>query len=417
MSKYLIRPEAILVYDHQTKASMPFLLRRHAYRMLGASCDRYDAHADLQQVTAKIHPNDAGNFTAAFHEAVQGFCIVMLKAALISMAMNGAYTYLYSDAHLRKPCCALLTYADTRHYMDCALLYSIVEVIQDVTKIVLCQQEEERQEAMTAKLNAVLKAELKHKDEMHRLLRTISHEIRNPLHGILGNTQALLDLLLPLQQHATEAVNASSGACHASTSNSNSSGVNAREVYTDDAPHSASTPLADADGLWVVKRRSISALRFLSKASRYCTSGSDRQLLGRPQSLLQAGSRSSNSSAHTMPQRASVSAASGTGVGRASSTSSSEAAPAGCSALKTATSMVSEIHECALHQASVINVSAQIAFVSSLRFVLAGMLELQDLLDLEILKGTRATPELSLIDIDAAVQSVVKMFKISIQNK
>jgi hypothetical protein len=55
--------------------------------------------------------------------------------------------------------------------------------------------------------------------------------------------------------------------------------------------------------------------------------------------------------------------------------------------------------------------------VSSLRFVLAGMLELQDLLDLEILKGTRATPELSLIDIDAAVQSVVKMFKISIQNK
>jgi hypothetical protein len=45
------------------------------------------------------------------------------------------------------------------------------------------------------------------------------------------------------------------------------------------------------------------------------------------------------------------------------------------------------------------------------------MLELQDLLDLEILKGTRATPELSLIDIDAAVQSVVKMFKISIQNK
>jgi hypothetical protein len=42
--------------------------------------------------------------------------------------------------------------------MCCALLYSVVEVIQDVTKIVLCQQEEERQEAMTAKRNAVLKA-------------------------------------------------------------------------------------------------------------------------------------------------------------------------------------------------------------------------------------------------------------------
>jgi His Kinase A (phospho-acceptor) domain len=214
---------------------------------------------------------------------------------------------------------------------------------------------------------------------MHRLLRTISHEIRNPLHGILGNTQALLDLLLPVQQHAMQAVNASSGACNASISNSNSSGVNAGDVYTDGAPHSASTPLANADGLRVVKRRSISALRFLSKASRYCTSGSDRQLLGRPQSPLQAGSHSSNSSAHTMPQSASVSAASdntsaiattaagarpvtGTGVSRASSTSSCEAAPAGCSTLKTAMSMVSEIHECALHQASIINVSAQIAF-------------------------------------------------------
>jgi hypothetical protein len=214
---------------------------------------------------------------------------------------------------------------------------------------------------------------------MHRLLRTISHEIRNPLHGILGNTQALLDLLLPVQQHATEAMNTSSGACNASVSNSNISGVNAGEVYTDGASHIAITPLAAADGPRVVKRRSISALRLLSKASRYCTSGSDRQLFGSPQSLLQAGSHSSDSSAHTMPQSASVFAASvgtsaiattaagaqhviGTGDSRASLTSSCAAAPAGCSALKTAMSMVSEIHECALHQASIINVSAQIAF-------------------------------------------------------
>jgi hypothetical protein len=82
----------------------------------------------------------------------------MVKAAPIAMAMNGAYTYRYSDAHLRTPYCDLLTYADTRHYMYRALLYSVVEVIQDVTQIVLSQQEEERQEAMTAKLNAVLKA-------------------------------------------------------------------------------------------------------------------------------------------------------------------------------------------------------------------------------------------------------------------
>jgi signal transduction histidine kinase len=211
---------------------------------------------------------------------------------------------------------------------------------------------------------------------MHRLLRTISHEIRNPLHGILGNTQALLDLLLTVQQQATIAA---SGACSASISNSNSSGVNAGNVYTDNAPHSASTPLADADGLRVVKRRSISALRLLSKASRYCTSSSGRQLLGCPQSLLQAGSRSSTSSARTMPQSAAVLAASAitstiattaagallvtdTRISRASSTSSCDAAPAGCSALKTAMSMVAEIHECALHQASIINVSAQIAF-------------------------------------------------------
>jgi hypothetical protein len=82
----------------------------------------------------------------------------MVKVALISMVMNGAYTHHYSDTHLRKPYCDLLTYADTRHYLYRALLYSLVEVIQDVTKIVLCQQEEERQEAMTAKLNAVLTA-------------------------------------------------------------------------------------------------------------------------------------------------------------------------------------------------------------------------------------------------------------------
>jgi His Kinase A (phospho-acceptor) domain len=39
---------------------------------------------------------------------------------------------------------------------------------------------------------------------MHRLLRTISHEIRNPLHGILGNSQALLELLREVEQQAAE---------------------------------------------------------------------------------------------------------------------------------------------------------------------------------------------------------------------
>jgi His Kinase A (phospho-acceptor) domain len=44
--------------------------------------------------------------------------------------------------------------------------------------------------------------EAKHKEEMHRLLRTISHEIRNPLHGILCNSQALLDTLCEAEHQA-----------------------------------------------------------------------------------------------------------------------------------------------------------------------------------------------------------------------
>jgi His Kinase A (phospho-acceptor) domain len=47
--------------------------------------------------------------------------------------------------------------------------------------------------------------EVKHKEDIHRLLRTISHEIRNPLHGILGNAQALLDTLQELEQRVAAA--------------------------------------------------------------------------------------------------------------------------------------------------------------------------------------------------------------------
>eukprot|EP00953_Heterococcus_sp_UTEX-ZZ885_P015252 8596-Heterococcus_DN1.PRE.4 len=46
------------------------------------------------------------------------------------------------------------------------------------------------------------KQEIKHREDTHRLLRTISHEIRNPLHGILANTQALLDLLWNFERQA-----------------------------------------------------------------------------------------------------------------------------------------------------------------------------------------------------------------------
>jgi His Kinase A (phospho-acceptor) domain len=56
--------------------------------------------------------------------------------------------------------------------------------------------------------------EAKHKEEMHRLLRTISHEIRNPLHGILCNSQALLDTLCEAEHQAA--------ACDSLSSSSNS---------------------------------------------------------------------------------------------------------------------------------------------------------------------------------------------------
>jgi His Kinase A (phospho-acceptor) domain len=53
--------------------------------------------------------------------------------------------------------------------------------------------------------------EVKHKEDMQKLVRTISHEIRNPLHGILANTQALLDLIKEAEE-MTEVARRSSSA-------------------------------------------------------------------------------------------------------------------------------------------------------------------------------------------------------------
>jgi uncharacterized membrane protein YgcG len=81
---------------------------------------------------------------------------------------------------------------------------SVIGLLQDISNICKMQQEQAEKDAATAQLNALLAAEIKHKEEMYRLLRTISHEIRNPLHGILANTQALLDLVCELEQQAAE---------------------------------------------------------------------------------------------------------------------------------------------------------------------------------------------------------------------
>jgi PAS fold len=75
---------------------MHFLLRRHAYRMFGASCDRFDAHADLQQFTAKIHPNDVGKFATAFHEAVQGLNQGSFDCTYRVVAKDGSIKILHS---------------------------------------------------------------------------------------------------------------------------------------------------------------------------------------------------------------------------------------------------------------------------------------------------------------------------------
>jgi His Kinase A (phospho-acceptor) domain len=77
---------------------------------------------------------------------------------------------------------------------------SVVGIVQDITDSCREQQAQAEKKATTAQLNALLAADIKHKDEMYRLLRTLSHEIRNPLHGILGNTQALLDMLQDCEQ-------------------------------------------------------------------------------------------------------------------------------------------------------------------------------------------------------------------------
>jgi hypothetical protein len=42
---------------------------------------------------------------------------------------------------------------------------------------------------------------------------------------------------------------------------------------------------------------------------------------------------------------------------------------------------------------------------------------INDLLDFETLKGTAAAPELSRVDVDAVVHSVVRMFTTSVRSK
>ena len=71
-----------------------------------------------------------------------------------------------------------------------------VGTVIDVTEVVLLQNHVQRQEEelRNLRLQKALDDERRHRAEMQTLLRTLSHEIRNPLQGILSNTQTLLSL-------------------------------------------------------------------------------------------------------------------------------------------------------------------------------------------------------------------------------
>ena len=71
-----------------------------------------------------------------------------------------------------------------------------VGTVIDVTEVILLQHHVLRQEEelRNVRLQKALDDERRHRAEMHTLLRTLSHEIRNPLQGILSNTQTLLSL-------------------------------------------------------------------------------------------------------------------------------------------------------------------------------------------------------------------------------
>jgi len=73
-----------------------------------------------------------------------------------------------------------------------------VGTMTDITELVLLQEKE----VINARLQKTLDDDLKHRSEMQRMLRTLSHEIRNPLQGILSNTQTLLSLTTQHSMHS-----------------------------------------------------------------------------------------------------------------------------------------------------------------------------------------------------------------------
>jgi hypothetical protein len=141
---------------------------------------------------------------------------------------------------------------------------------------------------------------------MFRLLRTISHEIRNPLHGILGNAQALLELLREVEQLAAET------AKHVTT---------VTAVTTDSSDSAACMAKGDSPTVVPLLRRSSSTRADLGTSSSTvdsCIAASSGSSSG---SAGARGSNSFSSSTIGLSAAAGVSSSRSSSCGRSSSES------------------------------------------------------------------------------------------------
>jgi PAS domain S-box-containing protein len=173
------------LYDYN-KSTKKMVRNKNLYTMYGIGLELVGTEVAEHLFLPRIHPDDVKRVQSTFQECLQ--------------SEVGSYNMTYRVFHEDGKMITLRSCAITHHNADGT--QSIVGMAQDISEICRMQQEQADKEAATARLNALLAAEIKHKEEMYRLLRTISHEVRNPLHGILGNTQALLDLVWQAEQAA-----------------------------------------------------------------------------------------------------------------------------------------------------------------------------------------------------------------------
>jgi hypothetical protein len=225
---------------------------------------------------------------------------------------------------------------------------------------------------------------------MHRLLRTISHEIRYPLHGILCNSQALLDTLCEAEHQAAawgslsssecavtscgDAVPGSAAAVIASACNGSSASVQpaciSSPVRADVTPNLEATaalcgtsfdgkcrPLHDRDILLSVQDCSChSSDRTYTRTvgNNIVGTGLEHQLLGTKGLRKAAAAKKREACMRD-------------GSGSSSNSSNSNASlTRHSSKLALIKDMITEIHECALHQVSDLHIFKSISATTDL---------------------------------------------------